>query len=135
MRTRILPIFLVILTFTSFNLFAQKSIEGKIVDDAQELPIAYATVFLVNQQTSTIANKDGNFNFSLPSNAMNDTIIFSAVGFLPLKVAVSKAINRTSFSLKQNKTAQTLNPVIIKYTKEDVAGAKLEKNGSFQLRS
>jgi hypothetical protein len=64
---------------TFFPLFAFGQISGT-VSDAQNNPIPFATIFIKELRSGTVANEDGAFLLNLPEG--NYTVTFQALGYL-----------------------------------------------------
>ncbi|MGN6211080.1 TonB-dependent receptor [Parafilimonas sp.] len=106
-----------VILFFSIHLFAQQpaqTIRGNIIDEASNLPLAYATVSLQNANANAVTDSLG--NFSLQNIAVGRyNIAVSLVGYEPVAL---KEIEVTSarevvlnITMKQNVT--TLGEVII----------------------
>jgi TonB-linked SusC/RagA family outer membrane protein len=67
------------------QLFAQKTITGKVTDDKGD-PIPNASVMVKGTTTGTVTKADGSYSLTFPSSAK--IIIFSAVDMAPLEVVV-----------------------------------------------
>jgi hypothetical protein len=60
---------------------AQHAIEGKLYNEEDRTPIAYANIGILNTPVGTISNPDGSFEILIPKKYLNDTLLFSALGF------------------------------------------------------
>src|SRR6185369_986316 len=86
-----MPKLLLLILFISspaIELLSQKIIKGKIVELNTNNPIPYANIGIRNSPIGTISNIDGTFFISIPGNHLNDTITFSALGYLQRSVPV-----------------------------------------------
>lgn len=86
MKIYLLPFLL--LPFLPGLLNAQLTVSGKVINDATELPIGGASVYINNTSAGTISNSSGEFSFTV-SNVSQGDMIVSSVGFEVLAVKVS----------------------------------------------
>lgn len=93
---------LIIMLFTSLNLFAQsKVITGKISDQQSGAPVAGATVALKNtKQTSTLTNEQGYFTINVGEK--DSVLMVSYVGFAKQEVKLGANTNINVLLVKQN---------------------------------
>ena len=87
MKKFITSIFAILLVLSSFTLDAQKgTVRGKLTDAANQAPIGYASVMLLNSADSTIvtgdmSDKDGTFSIqNIPSG--NYLVKVTFVGYI-----------------------------------------------------
>ena len=59
---------------------------GKIVDSKKDEPVPFATISLKNKAFGTITNLDGEFLLKIHPDELNDTIIFSSLGYSPKEI-------------------------------------------------
>ena len=79
-----------ILTTTSV---AQKDYKGKIIDAQTGLPIPYVNIGIVNMGVGTVSDEKGLFHLELSPGILttDEAILFSSLGYKPLKIPVSEA--------------------------------------------
>lgn len=89
------------------------SIKGRIVDEnGNQIP--YVNIGLSKKNIGTLSDPDGSFEIDVPSSTLNDSLIFSSVGFETLKIPVNKlAKSSTPISIKINSTAILLKEVTV----------------------
>jgi CubicO group peptidase (beta-lactamase class C family) len=76
----------------SICVFSQQPIQnisGKI-SDKENNPIESVTIRLQKNGTGTISNQSGFFKINIPQNLQQDTILFSSIGYILKKIAVSE---------------------------------------------
>jgi hypothetical protein len=79
---------------------AQKVFKGMILNDETSLPIAFASVGVLGQEIGSISDSSGAFKVRIPNSVKdNDTILFSSIGFSPLKLPVREAMAKKKFEL------------------------------------
>lgn len=78
--------------FLSLEIYAQKNnISGEIKNSQNGLNLEYVNIGIANRNVGTVSNAKGNFTLKLNEKvSLNDTIIFSHIGFEPKKVLVSQ---------------------------------------------
>lgn len=88
---RALNILPLVLGFAILPILAlgQITITGSVFNEKNNLPIPFATIGLVNENTGINANEDGRFRLNNPSQKLNDTLILSSVGYKTKKIAIS----------------------------------------------
>jgi TonB-linked SusC/RagA family outer membrane protein len=118
-RSYLLALFLV---FFSFNVFAQKSVTGKVTGKANGLPIAGATVQVRGTTVVSLSNNDGVFTINVPGE--KSVLIVSVVGYETIEQSVTGK-NNFSFSLVE--TTSQLNEVLVTgysaQRKKDITGS------------
>lgn len=116
---------LILLIFiSSFALFAQKIIEGQVLDQSSNFPIAFANIGIQNTRYGTVSEEDGSFSLEVPEGYLKDTISFSAIGFSSRRVPILFFQNdKPSVLLKER--LNNLDEIVVK--------GKREKNQTFEL--
>lgn len=79
-------------------LAGQIIVNGKILNRDTKEAIAYANIGIPNENIGTISNLDGSFEILIPPSALNDSIIFSALGYKVKKV-LCKSISTADFKV------------------------------------
>lgn len=108
---------LVVLLLFSGNMFAQKTITGKVISDSGKQSIAGATIQVKGTNSATQTNSDGSFSIIVPGN--NSTLVISDVGFenKEIRVAGKKDVGEISLTI----ATTTLNEVVVTgYTSQRV---------------
>src|SRR6476646_7700848 len=94
-----------VLLFISTNILAQSRVTGKVVNQADNQPIAGATVQEKGSTNATQTVSDGTFAITVPGNA---TLIITVVGYSPLEVPVA---GKTNVSISMQATSGGLAEV------------------------
>jgi len=81
---------IIFLLFSSTSLLGQAVISGKIINSKTKEPIPFATVGLVKENIGTNALEDGTFQLVSSISKLNDTLIFSCIGFKSLKKSINE---------------------------------------------
>ncbi|MEO7444598.1 MAG: carboxypeptidase-like regulatory domain-containing protein [Ferruginibacter sp.] len=80
-----MKIFICLILF--FNVCkAQSSLSGNIINNETKEPVPYVSIALLKQNKGT--NSDQNGKFSISNSVIEDTILFSSVGYNSLKMSV-----------------------------------------------
>ena len=85
----------------SAPVFSQENnikISGYVLDAQTHNPILYANIYNKTNHTGTITNDDG--YFKLERLSVNDTLIFSFVGFEKLQIIITKPLINYTFTLQ-----------------------------------
>lgn len=95
----------------SANLFAQNKFTGRVINDADLIPIAGASVYFNNTSIGTITNDKGEFSIL---NAISGEVIISCVGYERLihKLDTGR-VSGKSFTFKLVEKQATLKNVLI----------------------
>jgi len=97
----------VMLLSVSSSIFAQNRITGKVTNQADNQPIAGATVQEKGSTNATQSAADGSFAITAASNA---TLVISVVGFSSQEVAIN---GRSDISVAMVETAGGLDEVVV----------------------
>jgi len=93
--------------------FGQKTIKGKILNEATKDPIPYANIGVINSNVGTISNFDGSFSIIIPQKLIHDSLTFSSLGFFKKTMALSILETRKDYTILLNEKATILGPVVI----------------------
>lgn len=122
-------LFLLLLSLTILclhSIIAQSNISGKVTDDKGE-PLIGATVVVKGSTVGTVADIDGAYSITVPTN--NSTLIFSFVGFNSIEEVVS---NRTVINVQLQPNSILNEVVVVGYgtqTKKELTGAVSKISG------
>jgi TonB-linked SusC/RagA family outer membrane protein len=105
---RKLLVLLTALLFFTGQLFAQKSITGKVTDEKGN-PVANASVTIKGTTTGTVTTEDGSYSLNLPESARQLEI--SAVGYATLSVDI--AASRSFYSTALTSTSKEIEEVVV----------------------
>jgi len=74
-------------------------ITGEIWDASSNEPIPFATVSIKGTRLGTISNLDGEFIFKFSDKQLDDSIVFSSLGFRATKLLLNQIANRDTIIL------------------------------------
>lgn len=98
-------LFLVVFSFFSSGLFAQKRITGRVT--AGDTALTGVTVQVKGASAATVTDANGNFAISAPSNA---TLVVSSIGYGSQEIKVG---NGSSVNVQLQSTSQQMNEVVV----------------------
>jgi len=101
---------------TLLNLFAQKKIEGQVLDEGTKLPIAFANVGIENTRFGTATDENGFYSFNIPKGIENDTISFSSIGYGKRKIPIILLKNDNQILLHER--VRDLEEVLVSTARE-----------------
>ncbi len=80
---------LAFLIFSVCNIHAQKTIHGVIKDRSTNEAIPFANLGIEFSNIGTVSNENGTFRLYIPSNHLEDSIVFMALGFERLTISIA----------------------------------------------
>jgi hypothetical protein len=110
---------------------AQEVYDGQVINKVTELAIPGVTVILLKEKIATQTNERGYFNLTSENKILNDTLVFSSVGYKTFKLPVS-AYQPQIFIMLQASTTQ-LNEVNIGNSK--IKSVTLSKFSHYDLKN
>lgn len=117
-KSGLLALFLV---FFSFNVFAQKSVTGKVTNKANGQPIVGATIQVKGTTTVSLTNNEGVFTINAGPKAV---LVVSVVGFETIEQSVA---GKSEFSFALTETTSQLNEILVTgysaQRKKDITGS------------
>jgi hypothetical protein len=117
MKIKKLLILIFISTYASHG-FAQTAsseniiLRGKVFDMETKLPIAYVSVGVLNKSQGTVSDTLGQFAFTIANENLLDSLQFSMIGYLSLRIAVKDFMNDIVGSISLTIKVENLNEVI-----------------------
>ena len=88
-------------------------LSGNIVETDSITPVSYATVSLPGKQTGTVSDIDGWFEFELTNENLGDTLLFSFMGYQPVKIPVENYLVRKEKLIILNENVFEIPPAKI----------------------
>ncbi|HEX5169073.1 MAG TPA: carboxypeptidase-like regulatory domain-containing protein [Cyclobacteriaceae bacterium] len=87
------------------------AIKGRVIDEITKSPLPYANISIKNTTLGTVTNDKGEFEFFVPPNFKNDTLLVSNIGYKTFKDRISNLINALTIVLDEAPTI--LNEIIV----------------------
>ncbi|MFT3748560.1 MAG: SusC/RagA family TonB-linked outer membrane protein [Agriterribacter sp.] len=118
---------LLLMLLAAGNVFAQqKTIKGKVVNQADATPVQGATIRLSGANATTTSDADGLFTLNYSSAGANESIVVSSVGF---KTVTIRAVAGAFVNIEMETEAETLADVVV----TGVGGATSQKKVPFSV--
>src|SRR6187401_2528424 len=86
--------------FISFSVSAQQKITGLVEDDETGSPVSYASV-TSEKGGGIMTDSAGNFSLVIRKSRVNDSILVTATGYSPKKVAIKDLVRNNTITLTQ----------------------------------
>ena len=100
---------------TSLNLFSQQvSIIGKIADTETGEGVSFAHIGICGKSVGVVANENGDYEFHIPNNVIDDTLCATAIGYEIFKIPVSNLIGISTYDIPLQPQISYLDDVLIK---------------------
>ena len=114
--------------FNLYNAGGQElsTIRGNIVDQTDRKLVPYATVHIKNQNIATLTNSEGFFEFHFPSKHLNDSVVFSCLGYTPLIIQAKELLVKREFLLEPS--VVVLTEIIVGASDEDAVKEIIRKS-------
>lgn len=97
-----------ILLLVGTHTFAQKKVQGIILDVETNKPIEYVMLIGNNSGKSTVTNYEGRFNFNMPKE--DTKLIIKHINYFTKEIKVS---NNQSFQIKLQSSTESLEEIVI----------------------
>lgn len=106
-------LFLFVLTLISNEIKGQEIVKGKIVDKENNPVFAVNIMVKTGMLPLAVSNFDGKFEFLKQKIALNDTILFSCMGYSPLEICVKDVNLNKEVNVQLKESEITLDEVTI----------------------
>ena len=104
-------------------------LEGRVTDYVTGEPLVYVSIALQDQPLGTITNQDGNFVLKLPVHHLNDSLVFSFIGYATRTRAVSDLqgeesvrLHSTSIRIREVRVKAVSVEELLDGVREQIAG-------------
>ena len=91
------------------SLFAQKTVTGRIINNADKQPITGATVQVKGTKVATQTGSDGTFSINAPRD--NDVLVISVIGYQTIQLPVAGKSAAGDIALSMAVTS--LNEIVV----------------------
>lgn len=115
---RELILVLVLILVFATQAVSQRRIAGTVVDYNSRIPLAYVNIGIKGKNVGVVSKEDGSFIIVVPRENQNDSLKFSAVGYLETSLAVENISTADDILVE-------LKEKIISLREVEVAGEKL----------
>ncbi|MEO7990025.1 MAG: carboxypeptidase-like regulatory domain-containing protein [Chryseolinea sp.] len=116
-----MKVFLFFTFLLTANLYAQEtftSIKGQLIESKSKEPIPYASVYIKGKSIGTTTNTEGIFQFHVPNEFANDTLIISAIGYDHFMSVTSLMIGKENIVIALKQSTTLLSEVTVSAKKE-----------------
>ncbi|MCL2098167.1 MAG: carboxypeptidase-like regulatory domain-containing protein [Bacteroidales bacterium] len=113
MRKKVALGMVFILTFSVLQ--GQNRISGSVLNAESNLLIEYVNIGIVGRNIGTVSDKNGQFNLLVESQYLNDSLLFSCIGYESFSVKISDITENAIIRLKEK--SFLLNEVVVKPSK------------------
>jgi hypothetical protein len=111
-RPLVLAALLLVLSTAFVNAQDKRLVSGSVTDAATGEPVPFATVSLRKQLIGIVTNEEGKFDFYIPAESDNDTLMIGFFGYKPRLMALSSITGFVQVKLDQN--AMELQEVVVR---------------------
>lgn len=108
-------------------------VSGKVVQAANQEPVAYANIGILNTNVGTISNADGSFSITIPKGLEDRNLSFSALGFQLLSVSIPSAPSPQNMRVVLQEKVTALQTVVIRDRARKEKSVKLGNGRSILL--
>jgi hypothetical protein len=105
---------LLAVTLSSVSSFAQTNIavSGSVRDVETKKPLSFASISVKNKPMGTVTNAEGEFEFNLPADFSNDSIVITHLGYKTYRNKVSE-LTKSDKSIFMKATPLLLTEVVV----------------------
>jgi hypothetical protein len=90
------------------------TISAKIIDKETKEPISFASVGLRDKSIGTVSNFQGEFDFHLPSNSLNEVLVINSLGYKSYEATVGSLLGRSPLVIEIEKSTIVLEEIMVK---------------------
>jgi len=109
---KFLFVFTTLIIFNCNCLFSQNTIIGTI-KNTNNLPLPFVNIYLSKKSIVTISNTEGIFKFSFPNGSIEDTLVFSYIGYKTKKILVNETLKLKELNIVLEPSTYLLNEVVV----------------------
>lgn len=114
--------FAVLQFFITSSIYSQETIEGVVLENVTNNPLADTHVYIENKSLGTITNADGFFKLVIPNKYHNEKIVFSLLGFEVRKLEVTHLLKQNDISITLKSSNEVLDEVLVYSTNSEIDG-------------
>ena len=92
----------------------QLSIKGRIIDSESGSGVSFAHIGICGKSVGTVANDNGDFEFHIPDQVLNDTLCATAIGYETYKYPVSELKGDSNHDIQLKPQVSYLDNILIK---------------------
>lgn len=92
--------------------FSQKTISGVVLDSTSEKTLSLVNISIKHKDVGTVTNEKGRFNIVVPADFLNDTLVFSRVGYEKIEYPIN-TFSQNKITVKLKEAITRLEPIQI----------------------
>ncbi len=103
----------ILFIFSALGVIAQDyTLKGRIQEDVSHSPIHLANVFIKNTSIGTASDSTGLYQITIPQANINDTIVFSALGYQELEIPIQSIYPKKKYNVAMQDSMFLLDEVV-----------------------
>lgn len=108
-------LFFLVLLFIASTSFGQDiTLSGKVTDVKTNEPVPFASVWIKGKTIGTITNAQGDFDFHIPSQFQNETLVISMLGYKDFEAIVSTLNIDKPLTVSLEESLTMLNELVVR---------------------
>jgi hypothetical protein len=115
---KLTPLIFFILGLTQAIYAQNQVLQGRILDEATNEPLAFASIYYNNSTIGVQSDTEGRFR--IPFLGLNYELVISYVGYETLKYPITTTFDDRTYVFKLNQGAKTIKEVAISATRSEV---------------
>ena len=105
--------FFFIFFFSSFSVFSQNTVKGKVIDASTKQSLAFVSVQEIGTVNGVLSDIDGKFQITLKNNTSSNVLVFSYLGYQKKEVLL-KLVDANNAVIELDNLGLNLAEVIVK---------------------
>ncbi|HTH55863.1 MAG TPA: carboxypeptidase-like regulatory domain-containing protein [Cyclobacteriaceae bacterium] len=89
------------------------ALKGKVMNFNSKAPLPYASVSIKGKSIGTVTNTDGEFEFRIPENYLNDTLQISMLGYAPSLMIINAIESNQPLVVRLKESPVLLKEVVV----------------------
>lgn len=107
-------LFLLLLVCSGAAMAQEITLSGKVTDAETKEPLPFASIWIKGETIGTITNAQGDFDFHIPENLSQKTLVISMLGYRSYESTVSAIRTEEPLLVALETSATLLNEVVIR---------------------
>lgn len=110
------------------------TLKGRILNGETNEPLPFATVSIPESQTGVISNEFGEFQYHIPANFENRTVMITYIGYKPVQIRVSEIETGKLRIFRMEEQAKALPQVEVKGTGNKINAVNIVRKAIVRIR-
>lgn len=107
-------IFLALILISTISVAQDITISGKVTDAETREPLPFASVWIKGKTIGTISNAQGDFDFHIPAEFRNETLVISMLGYKDFESVVNSLNVHEPLAITLENSLVLLNEMVIR---------------------